>query len=308
MKRNQKGYLMRKPFFIFIAGLLALAACAPVQPPTAGPNVETIVAATLAALTAGAPPPQPIATSEPPLPPSAQPDGKAVSYGNVSFFLPAGVATNALAGTVPAIPFQDGPVMDAAPEHIKFQLEGYALYNDTFHEPYLLVIPAAEYAALNPAGANSIARLQALINGTAAPAPENLPHVAFFNAAQAFAAQIQMVSFQNGRGVRFLTEYAQYYVTANNRDLFYEFQGLTSDGKYYILAILPASHPLLAPDEDYAAFVPAGGVPFPGMENQTALDAYYPAVENLLNVTSADRFTPTLANLDALVQSILVAP
>ena len=66
-----------------------------------------------------------------------------------------------------------------------------------------------------------------------------LPTVPFFNAQQAFASNIQILSFQNGRGVRFLTEYAQYPVSANNQDLFYHFQGLTSDGAYYIIAILP---------------------------------------------------------------------
>jgi hypothetical protein len=292
-----------------ILSLLIILACAPFAQPTApaGPGVETIVAMTIEALT-GAAPPATISPTAPPPPPSAQPNGMAVSYNNVSLFLPQELASNALAGTVPAVPAQpDGPGWDVAPEHIKVQLENYALYN-TFHDAYVLIYPAQEYAAVSEGAASSIARLQAILSGAAAPTAENLPHITFFNAAQAFAAQTKTIQFQGGSGVRFLTEYAQYYATANNRDLFYEFQGLTSDGKYYILAILPASHPLLAMDEKPETIIPAGGIPFPGYDDQNALEAYYPAVVNLLNSAAPESFNPTLTILDALIQSISIAP
>jgi hypothetical protein len=240
--------------------------------------------------------------------PTAQTGGIPISYQNVSFILPTGLATNALAGRVPAVTgTQDGPGWDLAPEHIKFQLENYALYN-TFHEPSILIIPAQEYAALNEGASRSITRLQAILSGAATLTPENLPTVPYFNAGQVFAAQIQIVQFQNGSGVRFLTEYAQYYATANNKDLFYQFQGLTSDGKYYIIALLPASHPLLAMDENPETAIPAGGIPFPGFDDENALNAYYPSVVNLLNSTAPERFNPALGTLDALIQSINIAP
>ncbi|HEX9387675.1 MAG TPA: hypothetical protein VF918_15235, partial [Anaerolineales bacterium] len=66
-----------------------------------------------------------------------------------------------------------------------------------------------------------------------------------------------MISFQNGQGVRFLTEYAQYAASANNHDLFYHFQGLTRDGAYYIIAILPITVPVLAETSDGGAVLPS---------------------------------------------------
>ncbi|MEO8354588.1 MAG: hypothetical protein ABI621_01610 [Chloroflexota bacterium] len=42
---------------------------------------------------------------------------------------------------------------------------------------------------------------------------------------------MQVINFQNGRGIRFLTQYAQYPAPINNHELFYHFQGLTNDGK-----------------------------------------------------------------------------
>ena len=296
---------MKKTLFVFLAGLLALAACAPAPSASpAAPNVETIVAQTLEALTAAAPPP----TSAPTNAPTSAPSGNAVSYQNVSFAIPNGLASNALSGTVPAVAgVPDGPGWDVAPEYIKFELNGYPLY-DTFHRPQILVYPAQEYAAVNEAASRSIARLHALLSGAAAPTAENLPTIPFFNAGQVFAAQIKTVQFQNGSGVRFLTEYAQSYTTVNNRDLFYQFQGLTGDGKYYIIAILPASHLLLAFNENPETVVPAGGIPFPGFDDQNALNAYYPAVVNLLNSAAPESFNPALGTLDALIQSIAIAP
>ncbi len=299
---------MKKLLPIVIIFLIVMA-CAPIGQPTApaGPGVETIVAMTIEALTVVAPPVAGTST-EPPLPPTAQPNGTAVSYGNVSFVLPQGLASTALSGTAPAvIGVPDGPGWDVAPEYIKFELDGYPLY-DTFHRPQMLVYPAQEYAAVNEAASRSIARLQAILSGAAAPTAENLPTIPFFNAGQIFAAQIKTVQFQNGSGVRFLTEYAQSYTTVNNRDLFYQFQGLTSDGKYYIIAILPASHPLLAFNENPETVVPAGGIPFPGFDDQNALNAYYPAVVNLLDTAAPESFNPALGTLDALIQSIAIAP
>lgn len=293
---------MRKRFLILAAILLVTLACAmtqPTAPATPAQNVETMVAATMQAWTASAPSP----TSIPDTPPA---NGPVVSFENVSFILPAGVASNALAGKAPPVNEADW-TYENAPEHIKFQLDGYKLYN-TFHDPRILVIPAQEYMTLNPGANMSIAKLQAILNGSAAPTAENLPFVASFNAGQLFAAQIQVIQFQSGSGVRFLTEYGQYFATANNTDLIYQFQGLTSDGRYYILAILPISHPLLATDENPEASVPEGGIPFPGYENENAINNYYVEVVNLFNSASPNSYFPALTDLDAMIQSITITP
>ncbi len=288
-----------KKISLVLVGMLLLAACAPAQPAASeGASVDDIVAATMQALTAAAPPPT-----------STQPaDGIAVSFQHVSLVIPNGLATYALAGTVPAVIETEGPMVNA-PEHVKFEFDNYALYN-TFHDAQILIYPAQEYAAMNEGAAANIAKLQAIINGTAAANADNLPHISIFNAAQVFAAQIQTVKFENGSGVRYLTEYAQYVATANNSYLFYCFQGLTDDGKYYILAILPVSHPLLAYDANPETVLPEGGVPFPGYDNTdaSAFDAYYDSVSALLDQQAANSFMPTLADLDKLIESITVTP
>jgi hypothetical protein len=113
-----------------------------------------------------------------------------------------------------------------------------------------------------------------------------------------------MIQFQNGSGVRELTQYDQYPAPINNRELFYHFEGLTSDARYYVIAILPITAPVLAEDEKAESPVPAGGIPIPPDTGPT--DVYYFSVTEKLNSLQPDSFTPPLNTLDALIQSILV--
>jgi len=291
---------MKKKFLILGLLLAMTLACATAQPPapaTSAPSVETLVAGTIQAMTAAAPQvtAAPTAASAPTV------NGTAVSFENISFTLPTDAAFSALAGNVPAV--MDEMSGSEIPQHVKFELDGYALY-DTFFDAQILVYPAPAYAAMNDAAAQSVAALQAIVNGTTAANKDNLPRIVTFNAGQLFAAQIQVVRFANGAGVRSLVEYGQYYATVNNRDLFYQFQGLTSDGKYFILAILPISHPLLAINEKPETVPPTGGLPFPGYDDPDAIAAYYNDATSLLNSAAPNSFQPALTSLDRLIESL----
>jgi hypothetical protein len=133
---------------------------------------------------------------------------------------------------------------------------------------------------------------------------ETLPNVPFFNAGHLIAADIQRLNFQNGGGMRELTQYDQYPAPINNHELFYHYEGLTNDGKYYVIAILPLTAPILAEDEKPESSVPNGGVALP--PNTGPTDVYYFSVTEKLNSLAPGSFTPPLNTLDALIQSILV--
>lgn len=232
--------------------------------------------------------------------------GQVVSLNNVTLTIPQGVADGASAEMLPASTDPNAAPWEIRPAHLEFTLTNYQLQGK-FHQPRIYVIPAEEYASQDEGAAENIQFLKDAL-GTHAPSFSNgpLPHVPFFNAAQVFAAQIQPISFQTGSGVRFLTEYAQYSATVNNRDMFYHFQGLTIDGKYYIIAILPVTSSILAEDEKPESPVPSGGVP---VTPETGPDqTYYEAVTQALNAVYPDSFNPSLFQLDDLIQSITVTP
>jgi len=250
------------------------------------------------------PPAQP--TETPIVPPtSTTSPGSTVTLNNVSFGLPLGVAKDALSEMVPAAtdPNATAP-WDLAPEHSKFTLTGYQIQGK-FAEPQIFVYPTDEYAKLNSAAAEQIERLKDILAG-APLSPDVTPRVPFYNAAQVFAAQMQVIDFKSGRGIRLLTQYDQYPAPVNNHELFYHFQGLTNDGKYYIIAILPVTSSILAEDEKPESPVPAGGVPIPPETGPNS--AYYEAVTKALDAMYPDSFNPSLFQLDALIQSITVTP
>jgi hypothetical protein len=290
--------MQKRILFVILGAVMSATGCSfsagTVVTPTAE-EAETIVAATIQAQT------------EPPGEASAaevrtQTAGTPVSYEHVSFVLPKGLAGGAKTETVPAVDPSSGAPWDVAPAHIRLTLTEYPL-QDKFHEPRVFVYPVDEYTQINPIGAEQIDRLKKIRAG-ATPLHETLPNVPFFNAAAQISAQIKLISFQNGSGVRFLTQYAQYAAPINNRELFYHFQGLTSDGKYYVIAIFPVTVPILAEDENPEASIPEGGVPIPTAVGPN--DVYYFSVTEKLNSLPADAFTLPLDTLDALVGSILI--
>jgi hypothetical protein len=237
-------------------------------------------------------------------------EGQEVTVDRVSLVLSPELAGGVRGIQVPRAEGEEVAPWELTPGHLQVKLEGYVL-QDKFHEPQIYVYPAQAYAELYPPAFESIHRLDNILyTPDGMPVSnEQLPVVPFFNAAQVFASNIQVISFQNGQGVRFLTEYAQDAASVNNHDLFYHFQGMTRDGAYYILAILPITAPMLAETSDPGAPLPEGGVPYPYYDNPDAnMQMYYTSVTDLLNATPPEAFTPTMSQLDLLMQSVRIHP
>jgi hypothetical protein len=271
---------MKRTFFAFCMIALILTSCNIPAPATSTPQFETPII----------------------VPTNTTSSGGVVTFNNVSFIVPLGVAKDAKAETVAAVTdINNSPWWQVAPEHLKFSLTDYQL-QDKFLQPQISVYPAEEYAKLNSNAADQIQKLKAIIAG--APLTKDAMPNWVMNAAQLLAAKMQVINFQNGRGVRFLTQYDQYPAIINNHELFYHFQGLTHDGKYYVVATLPVTSSILPEDEQPESPVPAGGV----SAARGTDDAYYEAVTKALDAMYEDSFNPSLFQLDALIESITVTP
>jgi hypothetical protein len=232
--------------------------------------------------------------------------GGTVTLNNVSFTIPMGVAKDALSEMESAVTDENSsPWWQIAPAHSQFTLTGYQIpVENSPIKPQIFVYPADDYAKLNSNAAEQIQKLKAILAG--APLTKDAMPAWVMNAAQLITAKMQVINFQSGRGVRFLTEYAQYPAIINNRELFYLFHGLTTDGKYYIVAMFPAQVSILPQDEKPESPVPQGGVALPAGGSPD--DTYYTAVTKALDAMYEDSFNPSLFQLDALVQSITVTP
>lgn len=270
-------------------------------------NVATAVASTMQALT----PAVPGAAETSPAPQATALPGIPVSYKNVSFTLPVGLASDATPVTVPAATGSDVTPWEAAPEHIEFRLNHYDIPEKAFSVREIRVYPARAFADVHSGANITLQRLQGLLaNPSAALTRDRMPRVPYFNADAMIVAQAKLIHFQNGDGVRMVSQYGQAVMPIANDSTFYQFIGLTSDGKYLIIAVLPVQAPVLPALEDPSSPLPAGGVPFPdmGSSNAQAYETYFQAVTEKLNGTDSGAFTPSLATLDALVQSLSVQP
>ena len=153
------------------------------------------------------------------------------------------------------------PYWETGPTYNRYLIQGYPLA-DTFHKPMIFVYPVDEFIQMNVDVVTVFDKLKTIINSAGQPLPESLPFLPIFNAAQVFHSNEQPLAFQNGTGIRFLTQYAQAPYPVNNQSLFYTFQGLTDDGAYYVSAILPINAAFLSADGNPESPPPSDGVPF----------------------------------------------
>ena len=287
---------MKKKIFGLLGILLMTIACGLSAPATpTQPNIETVVAGTLQALTSAVP-----ATQTPV-------SGTTITVNNISFVIPTEIGSGAQAETIEAVPpSSDMPWWEIAPAYNKYLIQGYPLV-ETFHKPAVYVYPVDEYIQANADMAVLFDKLKMILNNPNQPLPENLPFLPAFNAGQIFYSNTQTVNFQSGAGIRYITQYAQASVPINNTEAFYTFQGLTHDGKYYIAAVLPISAATLVADGNINSVTPTGGIPFDwNPEAYELMPAYIDSVTQMLNATDPNAFNPTLPILDALIQSITI--
>jgi hypothetical protein len=199
---------------------------------------------------------------------------------------------------------------DVAPEHILLTLDGYKL-GGKFYQPQIFVYPAQAYTDLQERGtaAQSLERLRAALAQSAMVNVKELPSVPFFNGTQALAAQVKVIPFQGGKGMRMVTQYTGGRAIINNHELIYEFEGLTDDGQWYIVVILPITAPGLPEDGQPGGTVPAGGVAVPDFNDINAnWMGYYGDVRQMLQGLEPGAYAPAVNQLDALIQSLSIQP
>jgi hypothetical protein len=216
----------------------------------------------------------------------------------VEFCLPSALASGYSPLTIPENPSTpDMPPWTINPDMIEITLTGYPVTNQ-YHEPKVFIYPITDFIALYPDVAIIINNLQSLLT-TQPPEPTSIPFLPIYNAAQMMHAKVEYLTFRNGNGVRFITQYGQAAMPINNPSAIYAFIGLTDDGQYVISATFPVNHPLFEadgmtePPEGWAAF----------SENY---ETYISTMESNLLLQPPETFTPNISLADTLMTSFLI--
>ena len=123
----------------------------------------------------------------------------------------------------------------------------------------------------------------------------------------------RLLSTDHLQGIRAVTYKTQNLPLISNSALTYEFRGITGDGRYFVQAWVPVSLPFL-PDSSNPVQEnqPHFAVPLPEIttskdeELYQILGAYNEEVALFVHEATDDIFSPDLAAIDALIQSITV--
>lgn len=229
--------------------------------------------------------------------PSATPEPSATTQmldcSAATFNLDPSVAASVTFETVPQAVGDPTIPFSINPDTAKYSFQGYVVAGH-YHDAVIRIYPVDDYAALDPTIGNSAANLATMLQNQPNDPTVGIPALPRWNAAQLLRAKISYIDFQNGSGVRFLTQYGQAYWMVNNQDMIYFFQGLTNDGACWISAIFPASNPALP----NVGAVPPGGEP--------EMIDYYVDIVPQINAMGDTSFLPDLNTLDALIASLLV--
>jgi hypothetical protein len=221
-------------------------------------------------------------------------------YAGIRLALPQGLARSASGESVAAEEGgADGPWWLPVPQHRAITLVGYPVEGSA-QAARVIVYSVQEFAAANDEAASRVDTLRQLLQKQEVEPGAKLPFLPLINAGGPLQAQVKFVTFDGGQGVRYLTQLGQGPESINNQGLFYTLQGLTDDGAYYVAAILPVTH----------AGLPANAESVSEAERQAQLanfGQYMADTTAMLEAQADESFTPSLAQLDALVQSIHVA-
>ncbi|MGW8144622.1 MAG: hypothetical protein ACWGN2_09525, partial [Anaerolineales bacterium] len=231
-----------------------------------------------------------------------------VDYMGVHFSADPSLANSIWPEVKPATPLPEdleGPsYWLAIPEHIRFTFADPNLSPSRRQmgfnlaaEGQILIFPLAELVDINQVVQTQIETLQTLLTERGSVPSGELPLLPLTNSAQVFHAQVQYLGSENIQGLRFISQQSQDPAPILlGQELFYTFQGFTTDGAYYVAAFFPLTTAILPEKievDDWNAF-------------HANYDTYLSETTAGLDQLLPAEFTPDITLLDAVVTSLLV--
>lgn len=231
-----------------------------------------------------------------------------VSYRNISFVTPPFYSNKIIAEELELADAQSPADWPPSFFQIQFHDQADLAFADSLTS-LVQVYPVDQLSQTYIAGANAISTLQSLLaNNQAALPSTGLPFWPMEYYTQVVGAPLesfgepaltvhaQYLDFQTGHGIRYLTFMENHIARTSRMDrLIYTYQGLTSDGQFYISVIIP----LFVNDD-------ATRTDLNSLETQNPPD-YSGMVERLTGMT-ADQFHLSLTECDNMIASLSVAP
>lgn len=230
--------------------------------------------------------------------PTARPN-PSIEMGGIRFTFASPLAAGVSIDSSAAI---EAPVdsLLARPASTRFLFEDYLL-PDTAQPARIEVYPVEAYSDASLAAAQIILDLRRMLIERPRQPASPYPMLPIPEASQLFQSHLGYMDFQNGSGIRYITQLARNSAPITSADLFYTFQGITADGDYLVSAVFPVWNDTLLPDSD--------AVPGDTWEALVFdFAAYRDGIVRTMESHPETAFTPDLSMLDAVVESLAVQP
>jgi len=223
-----------------------------------------------------------------------------ITCNELSFYLDPALGSGYECETMPESSSSDIPMdIFIYPAHTELTIQNYPLTHTQF-PPQVMIYPVNRFSELLPdVLPRRVSDLESLISSGTWSSRE-LPFLPPLPLLQTFFSHETVISFKGGQGVRFITDYNEISHPLSNRTIFYTFQGLTDDGRYWVAVTLPISSPILPAEVDFPP-------PPEGYTNESWFQNYSSYVSDMkdaLETQLPGSFSPTINILDSLVKSI----
>lgn len=179
--------------------------------------------------------------------------------------------------------FDDIPFMNGEPEHLEATFDNDKTNVDWQRK--IVIYPIKQYAQLFKGRERAefdktIASLKSIISKGSANGVKALPMLPAIDCYEVFHNHAHLLDCKNGKGVAFIACYGQDEGPLSNGDFFYTYQGISTDGQYYISITYPV--------------------------NAQKLKKNTPPKEGtkLISDLKENEFTPNLNNIDKMIESI----
>ncbi|HSX58876.1 MAG TPA: hypothetical protein VLF18_01635 [Tahibacter sp.] len=188
------------------------------------------------------------------------------------------------------------------PAHLRFDLRACYGGPDLL-DASLRVFPVADYLRIfddgRKPGGHVAKEFDALRRWLAGPpgAVAHWPMIPFLDMSPQFTVERRALRFQGGRGIRVVTQFVPDVGFATSRRVSYVFQGLSDDGRSYVLLTVPLTIVDGAADDAQEHL----GFSYEQIERPDGAQRYERAVAKLV---AKHGTTPALAELDAVVEGL----
>jgi len=244
------------------------------------------------------------------------PSEQAVEFEGVSFTYDPRIFGDVKKEVVPEHKLEDPTEKPdyAAPQHVLFEFEfGRQYSSNTRLEVYPLDRFDDAYA-VNPhlvaVMKENIAGLQKVLKDPSFRLEGQIPHLDFGDGSDLFYAKVRNFDFPSGDGVSFVAYWDIESALISNRKLFYRFEGITADKKFYVTAETPISVAFL-PDNDPEEFE---GYTYENLYNGNSnskdtiarIEKYRNSIATRLEKLDSNDYSPNLEKFEAIISSLKI--